>query len=186
VISTNDFRPGVHIQLEGELYTVVEAQHVKLGRGSAYVRAKIRNMRTGAIVERKFNAGERVPQAFLENKEMQYLYRDGEQYHFMDTGTYEQIALPASVVGESRRFLKEGMTVEVVFHEGTPLEVELPNSVELEVVDTPPGVRGDTATGGSKPATLETGAVVQVPLFVERGDRIRVDTRTGQYLERVR
>ncbi len=186
MISTNDFRPGVHIQLEGELYTVVEAQHVKLGRGSAYVRAKIRNMRTGAIVERKFNAGERVPQAFLESKEMQYLYSDGESFYFMDTATYEQIALPAEVVRDGRRFLKEGTTVEVVFHGGEPLEVELPNSVELEVVDTPPGVRGDTATGGSKPATLETGAVIQVPLFVERGDRVRVDTRTGLYLERVR
>jgi elongation factor P len=176
----------VHVELEGELYTVVESQHVKIGRGSAYVRAKIRNVRTGAIVERKFNAGERVPRAYLETKEMQYLYHDGDSYHFMDNETYEQITLPAEVVGEGSRFLKDGMTVQVVFHEGRPLEVELPNSVELTVVETSPGVRGDTVQGGSKPAKLETGAVVQVPLFVGQGERVRVDTRTGHYLERVR
>jgi len=186
LISTNDFRPGVHIVLDGELYTVVESQHVKLGRGSAYVRAKIRNLRTGATIERKFNAGERVPQAILETRPMQYLYRDDEHYYFMDQETYEQVSIPAQVVGEASRFLKEGLVVTVVFHEGTPIEVELPTSVELTVVDTSPGVRGDTVQGGSKPARLETGAVVQVPLFVEVGDRIRVDTRTGQYLERVR
>lgn len=186
MISTNDFRPGVHIVLDGELYTVVEAQHVKLGRGSAYVRAKIRNLRTGATVERKFNAGERVPQAILETRPMQYLYRDDEHYYFMDQETYEQVSIPARVVDEVSRFLKEGAEVTVVFHEGTPIEVELPTSVELTVVETSPGVRGDTVQGGSKPARLETGAVVQVPLFVEVGDRIRVDTRTGQYLERVR
>jgi elongation factor P len=176
----------MHIEVDGDLYTVVEAQHVKIGRGSAYVRAKIRNMRTGAIVERKFNAGERVPRAYLETKEMQYLYHDGDGYHLMDSETYEQIALPSAVVGEANLFLKDGMTVGVVFYEGSPLEVELPNSVELTVVETSPGVRGDTVSGGSKPAKLETGAIVQVPLFVAQGERIRVDTRTGQYLERVR
>lgn len=186
MISTNDLRYGVHIVLEGELYTVLEAQHVKLGRGSAYVRAKIRNLRTGATIERKFNAGERVPLAILESRTMQYLYRDEANFTFMDTETYEQLSIPASVVGEAARFLKEGMEVEVIFHEGSPIEVELPTSVELLVVETPPGVRGDTAQGGSKPARLETGATVQVPLFVEVGDRVRVDTRTGQYLERVR
>jgi elongation factor P len=176
----------MHIELDGDLYTVVESQHVKIGRGSAYVRAKIRNTRTGAIVERKFNAGERVPRAYLETKEMQYLYHDGDSYHFMDNETYEQITLTSQVVGEGSRFLKDGLTVEVVFHEGRPLEVTLPNSVELTVVETSPGVRGDTVSGGSKPARLETGAVVQVPLFVSQGERVRVDTRTGHYLERVR
>ncbi len=186
MVSTNDLRYGMHILVDGELYTVLEAQHVKLGRGSAYVRAKIRNVRTGATIERKFNAGERVPLAILQHRAMQYLYRDDAYFYFMDNENYEQLSVPSSVVGEAARFLKEGMEVEVVFHEGTPIEVELPTSVELEVVETPPGVRGDTAQGGSKPARLETGAVVQVPLFVEVGDRIRVDTRTGQYLERVR
>ncbi len=186
MISTNDLRYGVHILLDGELYTVLEAQHVKLGRGSAYVRARIRNLRTGATIERKFHAGERVPLAVLQSRPMQYLYRDEEHFTFMDSESYEQISVPARVVGEAARFLKEGMEVEMVFHEGTPIEVELPTSVELQVVETPPGVRGDTAQGGSKPARLETGAVVQVPLFVEVGDRIRVDTRTGQYLERAR
>lgn len=176
----------MHIELDGDLYTVVESQHVKIGRGSAYVRAKIRNTRTGAIVERKFNAGERVPRAYLETKEMQYLYHDGDSYHFMDNETYEQITLTSQVVSEGSRFLKDGLTVEVVFHEGRPLEVTLPNSVELTVVETSPGVRGDTVSGGSKPARLETGAVVQVPLFVSQGERVRVDTRTGHYLERVR
>ncbi len=186
MVSTNDLRYGMHIVVDGELYTVLEAQHVKLGRGSAYVRAKIRNVRTGATIERKFNAGERVPLAVLQHRTMQYLYRDDAAFYFMDNENYEQLSIPSSVVGEAARFLKEGMEVEVVFHEGTPIEVELPTSVELVVVETPPGVRGDTAQGGSKPARLETGAVVQVPLFVEVGDRIRVDTRTGQYLERVR
>jgi len=186
MISSNDFRPGVHIELDGELYTVVESAHVKIGRGSAYVRAKVRNVRTGSIVERKFNAGERVPHAYLETKKMQYLYSDGELYHFMDNENYEQIALPEKIVGGGTRFLKENMNVDIVFYEGAALEVELPNSVELAIVDTPPGIRGDTATGGSKLAKLETGAQVQVPLFVEKGERIRVDTRSGQYLERVR
>ncbi|MDR5695449.1 MAG: elongation factor P [Armatimonadota bacterium] len=186
MISTNDFRPGVHIELEGELYTVIEAQHVKRGRGSAYVWAKIKNLRTGAIVERTFNAGERVPQAILERREMQYLYSTGEEYVFMDQESYEQVGIPVDVLGETAHYLVENMVVGVYFYEGRPIEVELPTAVELEVVDTAPGVRGDTVSGGTKPATLQTGLVVQVPLFVQVGDRIRVDTRTGEYLERVK
>lgn len=185
MISTNDFRPGVVIALEGELYAVVAAQHVKRGRGSAYVRAKIRSLKSGAIIERTFNAGERVPHVYLERRDVQYLYHQDEQYVFMDQETYEQITLSAELLGEAIRFLRDNTVVTVVYHEGRPIAVELPNTVELRVVETAPAFRGDTATGGAKPATLETGAVVQVPLFVEVGDVVRVDTRTGAYVERV-
>jgi elongation factor P len=186
VISSNDFRAGVVVTLDGDLYVIVSSQHVKRGRGSAYVRAKIRNLKTGAITERTFNAGEKVPRAFLEHRAMQYLYRDGDQYVFMDQETFEQATISAEVLGDGRLYLKDNTVVTVVYYEQRPIAVELPNSVDLLVVDTPPGVRGDTAAGSSKPATLETGAVVQVPFFVEVGNLIRVDTRTGEYLERLR
>ncbi|MDR7520957.1 MAG: elongation factor P [Armatimonadota bacterium] len=186
MISTNDFRPGVVVTLEGDLYAVVASQHVKRGRGSAYVRAKIRNLKTGAIIERTFNAGERVPQAYLERREMQYLYHEGDHYVLMDQETFEQVTLDAGLIGDATIYLKENTVVTVVHYEGRPIAVELPHAVELKVVETAPGIRGDTASGGSKPATLETGAVVSVPFFVETGSIIRVDTRTGEYLERVR
>jgi elongation factor P len=186
VISSNDFRPGVVVELDGALYTIVKSEHVKRGRGSAYVRAKVRNLKTGAITERTFNAGEKVPRAYLEHREMQYLYHDGDLCIFMDQETYEQVTIGADLLGDGRLYLKDNTVVTVVHYEGTPIGVELPNSVDLLVAETPPGVKGDTASGSSKPATLETGAVVQVPFFVEVGSLVRVDTRTGEYLERLR
>jgi elongation factor P len=186
LISSNDFRAGIVVTLDGDLYAIVASQHVKRGRGSAYVRAKIRNLKTGAITERTFNAGERVPRAFLEHREMQYLYHEGEHYIFMDQETFDQVTLDGGLLGDGRLYLKDNTVVTVVYYEDQPIGVELPNSVDLVVADTPPGVRGDTASGSSKPATLETGATVQVPFFVEVGNVVRVDTRTGEYLERVK
>ncbi len=186
VISSNDFRPGVHVLLDGDLYAIVESQHVKVGRGPAYVKAKVRNTKTGATTERMFRAGERVPLVYLEKKTMQYLYSTGDEYVVMDKDTYEQRSLSPALFGDAIRFLRENMDVTVIFHGDTPIGVELPNAVDLRITETPPGIRGDTVSGGSKPATLETGAVVQVPFFVETGEVIRVDTRTGTYLERVR
>lgn len=184
MISSNDFRPGVVVTLDGELYAIVASQHVKRGRGSAYVRARVRNLKTGAITERTFNAGERVPHAFLERRDMQYLYHQDNEYVMMDQQSFEQVALNADLLGDATQFLKDNTVVTVVYYEDRPIAVELPNAVELAVVETAPGIRGDTASGGSKPARLETGATVQVPLFVQEGDIIRVDTRTGEYLER--
>ncbi|MCL6563535.1 MAG: elongation factor P [Firmicutes bacterium] len=184
MISTNDFRNGVTIELDGVLYQVIEFQHVKPGKGSAFVRTKLKNLQTGGVVDRTFNAGERVPLARVERREMQYLYQSGNEYTFMDTETYEQFTLNQDDVGEAVKFLKENLTVYLVLHNGSPIGVELPNSVDLKVVETEPGFKGDTATGGSKPAKLETGAVVKVPLFIETGDIISVDTRTGQYIGR--
>ncbi len=186
MISSNDFRPGVVVELDGDLYAVVESAHVKRGRGSAYVRAKVRNLKTGATIERTFNAGERVPLIYLDRKTMQYLYAQGDQHIFMDQETYEQISLSTELLGEAMHFLKENTDVAVTFYEGRPIGVELPNAVELAIVETAPGVRGDTVAGGTKPATVETGVVVHVPFFVEVGDRIRIDTRSGKYLERVK
>lgn len=185
MISSNDFRPGVVVTLDGDLYAIVQSQHVKRGRGSAYVRAKVRNLKTGAITERTFNAGERVPHAFLERREMQYLYHQEDDYVFMDQRTYDQVTLNADLLGDATRYLRDNTVVTVVYYEERPIAVELPNAVDLAVVDAAPGIRGDTAAGGSKPARLETGAMVQVPLFVEVGEVVRVDTRTGEYLERV-
>lgn len=184
MISTNDFRNGVTIELDGEVYQVVEFQHVKPGKGSAFVRTRLKNVRTGAVLERTFNAGERVPRAHVDRREMQYLYRTGDQYTFMDLESYEQISLSAEVLDDALHFLKENMTVGILQYEGRVIGVDLPNSVELKVVDTEPGLRGDTATGGTKPATLETGYVVRVPLFVNVGDVVVVDTRTGEYVSR--
>jgi len=186
MISTNDFRSGVVVQLDGDLYAVVQAQHVKRGRGSAYVRAKVRNLKTGAITERTFNAGERVPLVYLERKTMQYLYHQGGQYVVMDNETYEQLSLGAELLGDAVSYLRDNMGVTLVFYEDRPIAVELPNAVELAVVETSPSLKGDTVSGSSKPATLETGLSVQVPFFVNVGDRIRVDTRSGEYLERVK
>jgi elongation factor P len=186
VISSNDFRPGVHVLLDGEMYAIIASDHVKVGRGPAYVKAKIRSVKTGATIERTFRAGERVPHVYLERKTVQYLYSTGDEYVVMDKATYEQMPLPRALLGDAVRFLRENMDVTLVSHEETPIGVELPNSVDLRVTETAPGFRGDTVSGGTKPATLETGAVVQVPLFVMTGETVRIDTRTGSYLERVR
>ncbi len=186
MISTNDLRSGVVIEVDGVLYRIVEAQHVKPGKGSAFVRVKMRRLSDGALIDTTFRAGEKVKQAYLEPKDMQYLYNDGEFYYFMDTHTFDQVAVPAEVIGDAVKFLKEDMEVRMYYYQGSPISVELPTFVELEVVETDPGVRGDTVSGGSKPATLETGAVIQVPLFIKIGDVVKVDTRTGEYVERVR
>lgn len=185
-ISTNDFRPGITVIIDGEIYMVLEAQHVKLGRGGAHVRTRLKHLLTGNVLERNFKAGEEFEQAIVERRPYQFLYRQGDEFVFMDTETYDQVTLSGDQVGDAALFLKEGAEVTLVFHEGNPLMVELPTSVELQVVDTDPGVRGDTASGGSKPAKLETGAVIQVPLFINVGDVVKVDPRTGRYIERVR
>lgn len=185
MISTNDLRSGVTIDLEGEVYSVVEFQHVKPGKGAAFVRTKLKSLRTGAVIDRTFRAGEKVTQARIDHCQMQYLYQDGESYVFMDTDSYEQISLPRDILGDKVKYLKEEMVISILFYNGQVIGTEVPYFIELRVVATDPGIRGDTATGGSKPATLETGAVVQVPLFVEVGDTIRVDTRTDTYIERV-
>ncbi|NJM70819.1 MAG: elongation factor P [Scytonema sp. RU_4_4] len=184
MISSNDFRPGVSIVLDGSVWRVVEFLHVKPGKGSAFVRTKLKNVQSGSVVEKTFRAGETVPQANLEKSTMQHTYKDAEEYVFMDMETYEEGRLSASQIGDRVKYLKEGMEANVVRWGDQVLEVELPNSVVLEVVQTDPGVKGDTATGGSKPATLETGAMVMVPLFISQGERIRIDTRNDSYLGR--
>lgn len=184
MISVNDLRKGLTIELDGEVYSVVEFLHVKPGKGAAFVRTTLKNVRTGNVSERTFRAGERVARAHVETREMQYLYNTGDEYYFMDTETYEQIGLAADKLEDAPNYLKENMTIAIRFYGGEPIGVELPTFVELKVVQTEPGVRGDTAQGGSKPAKLETGLVVQVPLFLQEGAIIRVDTRTGEYLGR--
>lgn len=185
MISTNDFKTGVTIEVEGEVYQVVDFQHVKPGKGSAFVRSRLKNVKTGHVIERTFRAGEKLPRAHIDYREMQYLYSSDDDYYFMDTATYEQMTLNKEKLGDAVKYLKENMILGILMYEGAPIGVELPNFVDLKVVETDPGVRGDTAQGGSKPARLETGAVVQVPLFINTGDLIRVDTRTEQYLERL-
>ena len=185
-ISTNDFRPGITVVIDGEIYMVLEAQHVKLGRGGAHVRTKLKHLLSGNVLDRSFRAGEEFEQAIVERRPVQFLYRQGDEFVFMDLETYDQFPLTADQVGEAAQFITDGSEVLLVFHDDRPLTVELPSAVELRVVETDPGVRGDTATGGTKPAKLETGVVIQVPLFVNEGDIVRVDTRTGRYVERVR
>jgi elongation factor P len=184
LISSNDFRNGLTIAIDGVLYTIVEFQHVKPGKGSAFVRVKMRNVRTGSTVERTFNAGEKVNRAQLEGKEVQFLYQDADAYTFMDTSSYEQITLNRAALGDALNFLKESLTISLELYEGEVVGVELPNSVELEVTQTEPGIKGDTAQGATKPATLETGYTVRVPLFVNIGDRLVIDTRSGNYISR--
>lgn len=184
MISSNDFRPGVTIEFEGDVWQVVDFQHVKPGKGAAFVRTKMKNIRTGAVIERTFNAGEKVPKAHVERRDMQYLYESDGMFNFMDTENYEQSALSEEQLGDAKKFLKENMIIGVEFFQGDIIGVELPNAVELEVVETDPGIRGDTATGGTKPAKLETGYVVKVPLFINIGDVLRIDTRSGDYIER--
>lgn len=184
MISSNDFRTGVTIELEGGVWQIVDFQHVKPGKGAAFVRTKMKNVKTGAVVERTFNAGEKVPKAHIDNRQMQYLYESDGMFNLMDNETYEQIALSNDQMGDAKKFLKENMNIGVMMFQGTVIGLDLPNSVELEVVETDPGIRGDTATGGTKPAKLETGHVVRVPLFINIGDVLRVDTRSGDYIER--
>lgn len=184
MISSNDFRPGVTIVLDGGVWRVVEFLHVKPGKGSAFVRTKLKNVQSGSVVEKTFRAGETVPQANLEKSTMQHTYKEGEQFVFMDMESYEEATLRPEQIGDRVKYLKEGMEVNVVRWGEAVLEVELPNSVVLEVTQTDPGVKGDTATGGSKPAIVETGAQVMVPLFISIGERIKVDTRTDTYMGR--
>ncbi|MEO0769340.1 MAG: elongation factor P [Cyanobacteria bacterium J06649_4] len=184
MISSNDFRTGTSIELDGSVWRVVEFLHVKPGKGSAFVRTKLKNAETGNNLERTFRAGEMLPQAILEKRNKQYTYRDGEEFVFMDMETYEESRLRAEQIGDSVKYLKEEMEVTVLTWNEKVLEVELPNSVTLEVTQTDPGVKGDTATGGTKPATVETGAQVMVPLFISQGEKIKIDTRNDSYLGR--
>ncbi|WP_409297834.1 elongation factor P [Peribacillus sp. SCS-26] len=184
MISVNDFRTGLTIEVDGGIWTVIEFQHVKPGKGAAFVRSKLRNLRTGAIQEKTFRAGEKVAKAHIENRKMQYLYASGDDHVFMDNETYEQIELPASQIERELKFLKENMEVYIMTFQAETLGVELPNTVTLEVTETEPGIKGDTASGGSKPATVETGLVVQVPFFVNVGDKLVVNTTDGSYVSR--
>lgn len=184
-ISTADFRTGLTIETGNGIYSIVEFQHVKPGKGGAFVRTKLKNLRTGAVTDKTFRAGERMEQAMIERQSMQFLYRAGDEYVFMNTETFDQTPLPRDVVGEGASYLKPDMNASVVMYGDEILAVEIPNTVDLAVAKTDPGLRGDTATGGSKPATLETGAVVNVPLFIDEQDLVRVDTRTGEYVQRV-
>jgi elongation factor P len=183
-VSTNDLKRGMTLDLDGTLFQVVEFQHVKPGKGGAFVRTKLRNLRTGGVIDRTFNAGVNVGLAIVERKEMQFLYRDGSDFVFMDTNSYDQHHVPSGLVGDMASYLTEGATAIVPMHEGAAIGVELSASVVLRVAQTDPGVKGDRVSGALKPATLETGLVVQVPLFVEEGDLLKVDTRTGEYLTR--
>ncbi|MBQ7883460.1 MAG: elongation factor P [Phascolarctobacterium sp.] len=184
MISTNEFKTNVTVTIDGDPWQVVEFQHVKPGKGAAFVRAKMRNMSTGAVVERTFNAGERMPKARIERRTMQYLYESDGMYVFMDNETYDQTELSKETLGTALNFLQENMDVKIMTYEGRVLGVDLPNTVELTVVETEPGIKGDTATGGSKNATMNTGYVVKVPLFINEGDVLAIDTRTGDYISR--
>jgi elongation factor P len=185
VASTNDLKNGLVLNLDGQLWTVIEFQHVKPGKGGAFVRSKLKNVLSGKVVDRTFNAGTKVDTATVDKRDMQFLYRDGSDFVFMDSSTYDQIQVPEETVGSAANFLLESTEATVAMHEGTPLYVELPTSVVLEVTYTEPGLQGDRSTGGTKPATVETGYQIQVPLFLENGVKVKVDTRTGDYLGRV-
>lgn len=184
MVSAGEFRNGVTFDMDGNVYQIIEFQHVKPGKGAAFVRTKIKNVISGAVVEKTFNPTEKFPTAFVERRDMQYLYNDGELYYFMDQETYEQIPINAETLGDNFKFVKENMDVKILSYKGTVFGVEPPFFVELEVTQTDPGFKGDTATNASKPATLETGAEIRVPLFIDEGDVIRIDTRTGEYMER--
>jgi elongation factor P len=184
-VDTSRFRNGLKVELDGEPFVMTYFQHVKPGKGGAFVRTKLKNLKTGRVLDRTFRSGETLDEAEVEDRKMQYLYQDGEQLVFMDTESYEQIPFSAEQVGEVRKFLKENLDVDVIFWRGKPINIELPAFIEAVITQTDPGIKGDTASGATKPATIETGAVVQVPLFIKEGERIRVDTRTGVYVERV-
>ncbi|MGH2390083.1 MAG: elongation factor P [Chloroflexota bacterium] len=185
MISTGELKRGISIELDGELFRLLEFNHIKMGRGSAQVRMKLRNLRSGSTTERTVQAGERFQRARLDSSTVQFLYREDDTFHFMNTETYDQIAVPESLIGDDARFLKETMEVELLSYGDETIAIDLPPNVELKITYTEPGIKGDTASGASKPATLETGAVVQVPLFINMDETIRVDTRSGQYIERV-
>lgn len=185
MISTGELKKGITIELDGQLYSVLEYQHIKVGRGSAQVRLRLRDVKAGHNIERTFQAGDKFKRVRLERRQMQYLYKDEDLYHFMDTETYDQLALRAELLADAISYLKENMLIDVLSYGEEPIGVELPIAVELKITYTEPGFRGDTATGGGKPATLETGLQIQVPFFVNEGDVIKVDTRNGSYLERV-
>ena len=184
MISAGEFRNGVTFELDGNVFQIVEFQHVKPGKGAAFVRTKLKNVITGAVVEKTFRPTEKMPKAHIERKDYEYLYNDGELYYFMDQETYEQIPLNKDTLGDSMKFVKENMVVKVMSYKGNVFGIEPPTFVELEVTETEPGFKGDTSTGATKPATVETGAQINVPLFIDQGEMIRIDTRTGEYMER--
>ena len=184
MISAGYFKNGVTFEFEGNVYQVVEFQHVKPGKGAAFVRTKLKNVINGGVVEKTFRPTDKMPKAHIERRDMEYLYQDGDLFYFMDQETYEQIPLSSEQLGDALKFVKENMLVKILSYKGSVFGVEPPNFVELQVTETEPGFKGDTATGATKPATLETGAVINVPLFIEEGEMIRVDTRTGEYMER--
>jgi len=184
MIDVNDLRKGVTFELEGEIYKVLDYHHHKPGRGNAVIRTKLRNLRNGVTIERTFQSGDRVQDIRIENRAVQYLYRDGDLYHFMDTETYDQFILSAEALGDAVQYLKEGLELTLAIYNGEPIDIELPVTVDLKVIETEPGIKGDRATGPTKAATTETGYRAQVPLFVNPGDIIRIDTRTGEYLTR--
>ncbi|MCI8542401.1 elongation factor P [Acetatifactor aquisgranensis] len=185
MISAGDFRNGITIEYDNNVYQIIEFQHVKPGKGAAFVRTKLKNIKSSGVIEKSFRPTEKFPQARIDRKDLQYLYADGDLYYFMDTESYEQIALNSETVGDALKFVKENEMCKICSHNGSVYSVEPPLFVELEITDTEPGFKGDTATGASKPATVETGAQVAVPLFVNQGDKIKIDTRTGEYLSRV-
>ncbi|WP_155286710.1 elongation factor P [Lacticaseibacillus zhaodongensis] len=184
MISVNDFKNGLTIEVDSDLWRIVEFQHVKPGKGSAFVRSTLKNLRTGAVQEKTFRSTEKVEKAQIDTKSMQYLYADGDTYNFMDNETYEQIALSADQLGDTLKYLKENMMVQIMMHGNETLGIEVPKTVDLEVTDTEPGIRGNTSSGGSKPATLETGLVVQVPFFINKGDMLTINTSDGTYISR--
>ena len=184
MVSAGDFRKGLTIEIDGQVWVIVDFQHVKPGKGAAFVRTKMKNIMSGSVLERTFNPSEKFPKAHVETKTMEYLYSEGDLYYFMDNETYEQLPLNHGQVEDALNYIKENMNVTIKFFKGEPFSVEPPNFVELEIAETDPGFKGDTATSGNKPAILETGAKIMVPLFVNQGDKIRVDTRTGEYMER--
>ena len=183
---TSEIRKGLKFEMDGDPFTVLDFQFVKPGKGNAFTRCKIKNLVTGAVMDRTWRSGEKLKEASLDEREMQFLYQDEEGFHFMDQQSYEQHALPADVVGDDAKYLLEGLGIMILTHNAKPISLTLPNFVELEVVETDPGVKGDTVTGGRKPATMNTGAVINVPLFIDRGEKLRIDTRTGEYVERVK
>ncbi len=184
MIPTSQFRNGLKVELDGEPFIIVEFQHVKPGKGGAFVRTRLKSLKSGLVQDRTFRSGEKLQRPDLEERKMQYLYQEDGQWHFMDTATYEQIFLTAGQLGDEKQYLQENVVISALFHKGQPMGVQLPIFVELTITKTDPGFRGDTATGATKPATLETGFVVQVPLFLNEGERVRIDTRTGEYNER--
>lgn len=186
MISTNEFRKGAKIEYKGEPFEIIDFQHVKMGRGGAIVRTKMKSLKTGSVLEDTFRSGEKFESPHLDERQMQYLYAEGDFHFFMDTETFEQVPITTSHLGDSKKYLKENMTVKILNYRGEPLTVELPTFVELVVAETEPGFKGDTASGSSKPATVETGAVIRVPFHINKGDMIRIDTRTSEYIERVK